>query len=98
MTHVATLICNPAARALDDAVLKAAGDAIAEHTVAEWIKPGIAADIRFTPEDNASASAARESLGEALKALPIDIVVQPIAHRRKALLVADMDSTMIGQE
>src|SRR5260370_270731 len=30
--------------------------------------------------------------------LPIDIVVQPRAFRRKKLLLADMDSTMIGQE
>ena len=30
--------------------------------------------------------------------LPIDIVVQPQAVRRKKLLLADMDSTMIGQE
>lgn len=30
--------------------------------------------------------------------LPIDIVVQPVATRRKKLFLADMDSTMIGQE
>src|ERR1700687_5335167 len=30
--------------------------------------------------------------------LPIDIVVQPQAARRKKLFLADMDSTMIGQE
>ena len=30
--------------------------------------------------------------------LPIDIVVQPAATRRKKLFLADMDSTMIGQE
>src|SRR5207248_1226085 len=29
---------------------------------------------------------------------PIDIVVQPAAFRRKKLFLADMDSTMIGQE
>ena len=29
---------------------------------------------------------------------PVDVVVQPVAHRRKRLLLADMDSTMIGQE
>ncbi|HRK24996.1 MAG TPA: phosphoserine phosphatase SerB, partial [Beijerinckiaceae bacterium] len=30
--------------------------------------------------------------------LPVDVVVQPAAGRRKRLLIADMDSTMIGQE
>ena len=29
---------------------------------------------------------------------PVDVVVQPAAARRKRLLLADMDSTMIGQE
>ena len=30
--------------------------------------------------------------------MPVDVVVQPAAGRRKRLLLADMDSTMIGQE
>ena len=37
-------------------------------------------------------------LREARGDLPIDIVVQPQGVRRKKLLLADMDSTMIGQE
>ena len=40
----------------------------------------------------------RESVWNATAALPVDIIVQPVAHRRKKLLVADMDSTIIGQE
>ena len=35
---------------------------------------------------------------EARDDLPIDIVVQPAMARRKKLFLADMDSTMIGQE
>jgi len=34
----------------------------------------------------------------ALAGAPIDVVVQRAAGRRKALFLADMDSTMIGQE
>jgi phosphoserine phosphatase len=37
-------------------------------------------------------------LREKLKHLPIDINVVPTANRRKRLLIADMDSTMIEQE
>ena len=37
-------------------------------------------------------------LRAALAGRPIDVVVQPQAHRRKRLFLADMDSTMIGQE
>jgi len=35
---------------------------------------------------------------EAIAPAPVDVIVQPQATRRKRLLVADMDSTMIGQE
>jgi phosphoserine phosphatase len=42
---------------------------------------------------------AREAaLRQALAGQPIDIVVQANRHRRKRLFLADMDSTMIGQE
>ena len=37
-------------------------------------------------------------LWQDLQKLRIDLVVQPAAHRRKKLLLADMDSTMIRQE
>lgn len=40
----------------------------------------------------------RDRIAARLTDKPVDIVVQPIAHRRKRLLVADMDSTIIGQE
>ena len=57
----------------------------------------VAADIPFGDgsEDITSIS---HRLREAREDLPIDIVVQPQAARRKKLFLADMDSTMIGQE
>lgn len=62
-----------------------------------WLEADRAADIPFSaasdtlPEVRAGCVAA--SMG-----LPVDIILQPAAHRRKTLLLADMDSTMIGQE
>ena len=56
-----------------------------------WIDEGHAADLRFTGD----GKAARWAL-DALEGL--DIVVQPEEPRWKRLLVADMDSTIIGQE
>ncbi len=56
----------------------------------------VAVDIPFTGSDDIRAIANR--LREARGDLPIDIVVQPQALRRKKLFLADMDSTMIGQE
>ncbi|WP_308815623.1 phosphoserine phosphatase SerB [Sphingomonas sp. GV3] len=57
-----------------------------------WIDAGRAADIPFATD----AAAARVALEQAFAR--VDIVVQPIASRAKALIVADMDSTMITVE
>ncbi|KQM66956.1 MULTISPECIES: phosphoserine phosphatase SerB [unclassified Sphingomonas] len=57
-----------------------------------WIDEGRAADIRFA-SDVAAARPALEGVFDR-----IDIAVQPGANREKALLVADMDSTMITVE
>ena len=96
MTHVATLICDPASPCLTDAALARAAQAVgALPAAARWLAPGIAADIPVTA---AQAPGAREKIIAALAGLPADIVVQPVAQRRKKLLLADMDSTMIGQE
>jgi phosphoserine phosphatase len=95
MTHVATLIA-PAGLHGDHvaqarAVLPAPG-------APEWLEAGIAADIPFTPDGAFDQRALSERLRAALPDASVDAVVQPAAHRRKALIVADMDSTMIGQE
>src|SRR6185503_7590721 len=43
-------------------------------------------------------SALRRTVEEAVRAFPLDVCVQPWEGRRKRLLVADMDSTIIGCE
>ena len=58
----------------------------------EWIERGSACDLLLG--DNPAG--ARESLERLVAG--VDVVVQPIANRRKRLLVADMDSTMIAVE
>lgn len=55
-----------------------------------WIDEGDAADLRFAGDGKAARWA--------VEALEVDIVVQPAEPRWKRLLVADMDSTIIGQE
>ena len=63
---------------------------------AQWLFNEVAVDIPFEGSDDIKAIENR--LREARGDLPIDIVVQPRAFRRKKLFLADMDSTMIGQE
>src|SRR6476661_6681449 len=97
MTHVATLISNPARPALDDAAIALAVGVLATAQDVRVLDPGIAVDLLFTP-GGADDKAIAERLRVALKDVPADVVVQPLAARRKRLFVADMDSTMIGQE
>jgi phosphoserine phosphatase len=97
MTHVATLICNPAKPALFTALVDAARAELPGAGKPEWLADKIAADIPFTlplgVTDRAVAVELRGRFPE-----NIDVVVQAAAGRRKTLFLADMDSTMIGQE
>jgi len=60
---------------------------------ATWLAPGLAAEFPL----DAVPGNFREAWAE-LQALGVDLVAQPASGRRKAMLIADMDSTMIGQE
>ena len=90
MTHVATLIGSdaPAAAARARASLPGVG-------APQTLGPG-AFDIPFSADRGLD----QRALAEQLRGLAdgVDVVVQPAAGRRKKLFLADMDSTMIGQE
>ncbi|MES2749993.1 MAG: phosphoserine phosphatase SerB [Pseudomonadota bacterium] len=96
MSLVATLICNPAEPELDSTVIDAARSALPSPEHAEWLFEGVAADIRFSSTDDVRTISDR--LRAAMNGIRVDIMVQPQTDRRKKLLLADMDSTMIGQE
>src|SRR5882724_11010744 len=96
MSLVATLICNPANPALDSTIVDGALAVLPSPGTAQWLFDEVAVDIPFAGSDDIKAIEAR--LRQARGDLPIDIVVQPQAVRRKKLFLADMDSTMIGQE
>lgn len=96
MSLVATLICNPANPALDSTIVEGARAILPSPGAAHWLFDEVAVDIPFTGSEDINAIADR--LREARGDLPIDVVVQPQASRRKKLFLADMDSTMIGQE
>jgi phosphoserine phosphatase len=100
MSLVATLICNPANPALDTTMVDGARAVLPNAAPAHWLFDEVAVDIPFDAQTTAKDElhAIEQRLREARGDLPIDIVVQPIGSRRKRLFLADMDSTMIGQE
>jgi phosphoserine phosphatase len=94
-THlVATLVANPARPALTDDLIEAAARALGQETERRVLARGIAADILLEGDKATAETAIRVALGHE----PIDVIVQPAATRTKRLFLADMDSTMIGQE
>ena len=98
LSHVATLVCNPQAPILTAALAERARAALANAGAVAWLDPEIAADISFAPEGGFEPVEIETLLRAALDHAPVDIVVQPLEGRRKKLFVADMDSTIIGQE
>ena len=88
---IATLI---AAGRLDDRLVERALGLLREvdpkAAFLHWIDERDAADLRFSGDSKAARWA--------VDALNVDLVIQPEEPRWKRLLVADMDSTIIGQE
>jgi phosphoserine phosphatase len=89
---IVTLLSHPLRPVLDRTTVESlrnawgGGDAI-------WLDPGVAAEfaVEAMPET-------RWDVWQSLQTMGIDLVVQPALGRRKRLLIADMDSTMIEQE
>lgn len=89
---IATLLTNPDRPVLDRVTVESlrnawgGGDAL-------WLDPGVAAEFAV-----AAMPANRWDVWQGLQSMGVDLVVQKAEGRRKKLLIADMDSTMIQQE
>jgi phosphoserine phosphatase len=97
MAYAAILISSPGEPALDAALLARAADLLPHPGAPVWLASGIAADIPFARPD-ATLAEITARLRALVESRPVDVAVLPAAHRRKKLLLADMDSTMIRQE
>ena len=95
---VATLVSNPTKSALSDALLSHLAQALPENAKVIRLDRQIAIDIAFPARSETERDEISAKIRKSLSSEPVDIIVQPILHRRKSLFVADMDSTMIGQE
>jgi phosphoserine phosphatase len=89
---VATLIANPAKPVLTPELAHSAMRALGA-TQLYWLADGIACDIPIM-----SADGAETGLSRAIAGAPVDFAIQRQEGRRKKMLIADMDSTMIEQE
>ncbi|MEP0988192.1 MAG: phosphoserine phosphatase SerB, partial [Tateyamaria sp.] len=89
---VCTLLTDPAGPPLDPALVDSLRNAWGGGD-AQWLAPDEAAAFSLTsiPDNRWDVWADVQGLG-------VDLVILPLAGRRKAMLLADMDSTMIQQE
>lgn len=98
-THVLVLTARPGSGAVGDDAVAALTPALPPAGPGRWLAPGDAWEQPLRLSASPAPSAAlRASVANHLAGRPIDVNVVPAAGRRKALLVADMDSTIIQQE
>ena len=89
---IVTLLTAPARPSLDPALVESlrnawgGGDAV-------WLAPDEAAEFAIPAEPDTARATWKE-----LQAHGVDLVISPAENRKKRLLLADMDSTMIQQE
>lgn len=95
MAFVATLLANPSNPILEPALAERAAESLAASGL-YWLADGIACDIVL--KDGTDEKAAEAALRALIGDQKIDVAVQDADTRRKKFLIADMDSTMIGQE
>ncbi len=89
---VASLLTNPETPLIERVTVESLRNAWGGGD-ARWLDPGVAAEFALD-----ALPANLWDVWDSLQALRIDLVVQPAAGRKKRLLIADMDSTMIQQE
>jgi phosphoserine phosphatase len=90
-----TLIAGPSAGDALPGLVAALAAALPLAGAPDWLAPGAACDLHLAGNDRREAeAAARHAIGGAA----IDVLVQPAAGRRKRVLVADLESTIIENE
>ncbi|GFE64358.1 phosphoserine phosphatase SerB [Litoreibacter roseus] len=87
-----TLLTSPQTPVLEPALAEALRNAWGGGDV-HWLMPDVAAEFEIAVRpDNL------DEVWTQLQDSRVDLVIQPVAGRKKAVLLADMDSTMIQQE
>ena len=99
MENMLTLIAGTGDARVDNSMVAVACEVLLDaggRTGREvWLAEGRACDVPFAGLDPRAADAAARA---ALDGYPVDVVAQPAEGRRKRLLVADMESTIIDNE
>ena len=93
-THVITLISHPGEGQITDRTINDLADHLGRKLDVTQLADGIACDISVNEGEATHAALMAPQLDQQR----IDMAIQFIKGRRKSVLIADMDSTMIEQE
>lgn len=95
MPLIATLVSHPVRRTVSASLANMASRSVGASAV-RWLGEGVACDLVLA--EGAESTETIAALRAALASEPVDVIVQQADTRRKTILLADMDSTMIDQE
>ncbi len=102
LAYALVLTARPGAELIGNTEVMAVRGALAGETVLDesWLAAGDAWEALLARPGDSDPTGLMERVGQALDGRPIDanLVDAELATRKKKLLIADMDSTIIGQE
>jgi len=98
MTHVLTLISAHESASVTSELVARALEILPDAQTPIWLAPDEACDINFAPGPESDLSFLESTIRKATRNKPLDICILRAEQRRKKLLIADMDSTIIEQE
>jgi len=90
-----TVIAGPGTAAIMPDLVAALAASLPLAGAPDWLAPGAACDLPLTGITREAAEAAAH---QAIGGAAIDVVVQPSVGRRKRILVADLEATIIENE
>lgn len=91
MSHILVLTTDPAVPCLDETIVARVRATLRESASPGWLAPGVACEIPC-------AGGNVDEIRAALAGAPVDANLLPASNRRKRVLVADMESTLIENE
>ena len=95
MNHIVTLIAPHGSALLSTEVIQAVSQQLPNAPEPQWLAADTACDLTV---DDGTPETLHTAVQGVLGQQPVDCVIQPSGVRRKRLLIADMDSTIIDQE
>jgi phosphoserine phosphatase len=98
MRMVLTLIAGATGRKALPDLAAAVAAALPAPAEIRWLAPGSACDLGFAILDGSTGAKLAARVRALLGGAAIDLVLQPEAARRKRLLVADLEATVIENE